>query len=113
MDLCTRATRLSCAHGKPSRLGTSAKVRCAVSREQRSFLVAKLLFEHACGKMVVRVAGLVVDTAVLCCQMSLSLASPGLLSREQGKQFLAFWGICGSGPLHRSSFGSERQAGEE
>ncbi|KAM0697685.1 hypothetical protein Q7P36_002539 [Cladosporium allicinum] len=47
MDLCTRATRLSCAHGKPSRLGASAKARCAVSREQRSLLIAKLLFEHA------------------------------------------------------------------
>ena len=47
MDLCTRATRLSCAHGKPSRLGASEKVRCAVSREQRSLLIAKLLFEHA------------------------------------------------------------------
>ena len=100
MDLCTRATRLSCAHGKPSRLGASAKVRCAVSREQRSFLMVKLSFEHACGKTVVRVAGLVVDTAVpLCYQMSLSCFPRPTLAGT-GKTILSILGYLrlGSSP---------------
>lgn len=42
--------------------GASAKVRCAVSREQRSLLVAKLWFEDVSAGDVGRVAGLEVAT---------------------------------------------------